>query len=375
MAKRHILQLIGDLDPGGAENVVANLANGLQTSGYDVTICSRKTGSLIQRLHNVPVLILPKRRSVDLRYLLKFTLFLHHRNIDLVHSHLFGNNLYGFLASLLTGRKSILTIHGEDCFASKKRMIFYRLVAPFVSRIIAVSKSLHNQLTQDLCIKEEKVTLIPNGIDTARFQKKIDLIYKKKKLGLPTDAPLIGAIGNIKPVKGYDIFLEAAVSVKQKFPEACFIIVGGVYQYKEYMKELEVQTWENDLQNQVYFLGKRDDVEEILPLLTVYVLPSRSEGSPIALLEAMASGRPIVATGVGGIPDIIENDISGLLIPPADPSSMANAIIQLLENQSMAKKMGEHAQRVVEECYSVNSMVEKYLILYDEVLNAKDIGS
>lgn len=365
--KKRILQLIGDLDPGGAENVVVNLTKGLKAFNYKVAISSRKEGSLIQSLDGIPTFILSKKGLVDWRYLLTLCHIILKHKIDLIHSHLFGNNLYGFLAAVLTRRSTILTIHGEDCFNSKKRLLFYWLASPFVSKIVAVSKPLYRQLIEDLSIKKEKVVLIKNGIDTSLFCKMIDL-NKKEKLGLPIKAPVIGAIGNIKPVKGYDTLLNAAVYISREVPEARFIIVGGAYQYEACFKDLKALTVEKGLQDKVYFLGKSDDVKDILHILDVYVLPSRSEGISIALLEAMASGRPIVATKVGGTPDIIEDGNTGLLIPPEDPSSLASAIIQLLKNKSLSKSLGQQAKLVAEKEFNVNSMVEKYSALYNEVL-------
>jgi glycosyltransferase involved in cell wall biosynthesis len=369
---KRILQLIGDLEPGGAENLVVNLSKSLKSFNIDVSICSREGGSLLQKLDGVPTHILLKNKLFDWKYLLALSKLIRSNKIDIVHTHLFGNNFYGFLAAIITKRKVILTIHGEDCLKSKKRIFFYRVVAPFVSKIVTVSKPLYRRLLEDLCLNKEKVSLIINGIDTSLFNKSIDIINQKRILGFPVNVPLIGAIGNIKPVKGYDILLNAAVNVHKELPNAYFIIIGGVrQQYQNCMKYLKALAVGKNILNKVFFIGERNDVEKLLPILDVYVLPSRSEGTSIAMLEAMASGRPIVATKVGGTVDIIENNKTGLLVPPEDPASLAKAIMQLLKNQSLAKMLGEQAQLMAEKEFSVGSMIEKYLALYDEVLNVK----
>lgn len=369
MVNPRVLQLIGNLNPAGAENVVVNLANGLKTAGFDVLVLSREGGSLVQKLNGVITRIIPKEKTIDLRYVVTLSKFISKNKIDIIHTHMFGNNFYGFCAALLTRRKVIFTIHGEDCFRSRKRLVFYRYFAPFVSRVVTVSKPLYNRFVYEIGIKKEKVSLIPNGIDTYRFQKKIDIADQRRKMGIPLDSPIVGAVGNIKPVKGYDIFLNAAVDVNKKMPKACFIIVGGVRQYnEETMKALRTLVNEKKLSGNVYFLGERNDVENILPLFDVYVLPSRSEGTSIALLEAMAAERPIVATNVGGTPYIIESDKTGILVPPEDASSLSDAIIKLLEDRLLAGSLGKHARIVAEKDYSVDSMINQYAALYNEII-------
>ncbi|OFW63497.1 MAG: hypothetical protein A2Z35_06580 [Actinobacteria bacterium RBG_19FT_COMBO_36_27] len=369
MVNPRVLQLIGNLNPAGAENVVVNLANGLKTVGFDVLVLSREGGSLLQKLDGVITHIIPKEKTIDLKYIVTLSKFISKNKIDIVHTHLFGNNFYGFCATLLTGRKVIFTIHGEDCFRSRKRLFFYRHFAPFASKVVTVSRPLYDRFIYETGIKKEKVSLIPNGIDTYRFQKKIDLTDQRKKLGIPLDFPIVGAVGNIKPVKGYDIFINAAVDVNKKMPKACFVIVGGVRQRnEETMKALRALVNEKKLSGNIYFLGERNNVENILPLFDVYVLPSRSEGTSIALLEAMAAERAIVATNVGGTPYIIESNKTGILVPPEDASLLSNAIIKLLEDKSLAGSLGKYARIVAEEKYSVDSMINQYAALYNEII-------
>ena len=165
--KKRILQLIGDLDPGGAERVVISLSNHLRDNGYPVMICSRKGGELIKEGNNVPVQIISKTFLLDPLYILRLCRFVVKNKIGIIHSHLFGNNLYGFIVSLLTGRKIIFTIHGEDCFQNKKRILFYKITAPFVLKIVAVSPSISEKLINEMGIERSKVELIVNGINAS----------------------------------------------------------------------------------------------------------------------------------------------------------------------------------------------------------------
>jgi len=160
VSNKRILQLIGDLNPGGAERLVVSLARALKDNKYHVVICSREMGSLMQNIKDISTVVLPKRKLIDPKYILSLCRSVREQRINLIHSHLFGNDLYGFWVSVLTGKKAILTIHGEDSFRSKRRRLFYKLVAPFVFRIVAVSKPLYTRLKEDLCIDERKISLI-----------------------------------------------------------------------------------------------------------------------------------------------------------------------------------------------------------------------
>jgi glycosyltransferase involved in cell wall biosynthesis len=228
---------------------------------------------------------------------------------------------------------------------------------------------LYKRLLEELRGGDKKVSLIPNGIDLSPVDGKSDFIRRKEQLGFPLNGPLVGAVGNIKPVKGYDVLIDAALHVIREEPGASILIIGGTYQYEDHFKELKALVRERNLQGKVYFLGKRNDVREILPLLDVYVLPSRSEGTSIALLEAMASKRAIVATKVGGTTEVIEDSRTGLLVPPDNPAALGKAIIQLLQNKSFAVTLGENARKRAEKEFSVGTMVERYLCLYNEILD------
>ena len=369
LSRKKVLLLVGDLEPGGAEHVVVSLAKSLDGATYAMSICSREGGSLEKGLEGISTILVPKQKnmSFDPVYLRALCRLILRERIDLVHSHLFGNDLYGMLAALITGRRAILTIHGEDSLKTPLRQLFYRLASRLVSRIVTVSSSLHRRLTEDVGITSRKVTLIPNGIDVTVFRRRTDVDAKKRELGLPASGPIIGCVGNIKPVKAYDVLLNAAAQVIRKAPQARFLIIGEVYQFTDYMKELGALADCHRLNGYVRFLGKREDLDELLPLMDVYVLCSRSEGRSIALLEAMASGRPIVATRVGGTPEVLEDGKTGLLVPPEDPYALAKAITLLLDDRSCAARLGEHARHAVEQ-YSLAGMALRYAELYGEIL-------
>jgi len=366
MFRDRILHLIGDLNPGGAENLVVRLAKGLTHLNYQVLVCSREGGSLLANLMDIPTFILPKEGVFDPRYLLRLCHLIRRQRIDIIHSHLYGNDLYAVLAGLLTRRTVILTVHGEDSFRTAQRRLFYRLAARHVSTLVAVSRSLQRRLVEELRIPDHKVALILNGIDALPLSTSPHLDDLRASLDLPPTRPIIGALGNIKPEKGYDTLINAAPSVLRKAPDALFLIVGGVYQHEAHYRDLQTRISELGLQDRVRFTGYRDAARQVLQLLDVYVLPSKSEGTSIALLEAMASERPIVATSVGGTPDILDHGRTGLLIPPGDPAALANSILHLLRNPAIASALGVAARQTVETRWDAHTMLEKYCTLYNQ---------
>jgi glycosyltransferase involved in cell wall biosynthesis len=369
--KERILQLIGDLEPGGAERVVITLTNHLRDHGYPVIICSRKGGVLINECNDVPVRILNKIFLLDPLYILRLCRFVVREKIQIIHSHLFGNNLYGFIVSLLTGRKIIFTIHGEDCFQNNKRILFYKITAPFVLKIVAVSPSISEKLINEMGIEQSKVELIVNGINASggdnTYNSNRD--ETRRLLGLPGASHIIGSIGNIKPVKGYDVLIRSAQRVIEAFPDAVFVIVGGIYQYENYMNFLLDLIRHEALENHFVFLGKRSDVDRILSVFDVYALPSRSEGTSLSLLEAMAAGKAIVATNVGGTAHILKNEYNSLLVPPDDSLRLADAILRLIGNSGLTNELSKNAKSDVICKYSAEQMVNKYMNIYNSTRN------
>ena len=367
--KIRILQLIGDLEPGGAERVVISLSNHLRDNGYPVMICSRKGGELIKEGNNVPVQIISKTFLLDPLYILRLCRFVVKNKIGIIHSHLFGNNLYGFIVSLLTGRKIIFTIHGEDCFQNKKRILFYKITAPFVLKIVAVSPPISEKLINEMGIERSKVELIVNGINASGGENAFKRDETRRLLGLPKDSHIIGSIGNIKPVKGYDVLIRSAQRVIEAFPDSVFVIVGGIYQHEDYMNSLLDLIRHESLENHFVFLGKRSDVDRILSVFDIFALPSRSEGTSLSLLEAMAAGKAIVATNVGGTAHILINEYNSLLVPPDDSLRLADAILRLMSNSGLTNELSKNAKTDVIHKYSAEQMVRKYMNLYDGTRN------
>lgn len=372
LKKIHVLQVIGEFTSGGAESVVVNLAKSLDPARVQLTFTARRNGPVSQGLPSGSnLVIIPKKNGFDIQHMASLVRLIRRANVDIVHTHLFGPNLFGFLAAKLTGRKIIQTMHGGDCLATGKRVRAYRFMAPRVDQVVTVSELLEDEFRKKVNCRGLRLITIHNGVEVNRFNRPVDRNMKLKCLGLPTDLKIIGAVGNVKPIKGYDILLEALVILKQqKISDFLLVIVGEVFpNNKSYKKGLDEFIIKNNLENHVFFLGYQQDVSEILHLFDLYVLSSRSEGLPLSLLEAMAARKPVVVTDVGMNSRIVQNGFNGFVVPPESPESIADAIVRVLKDVDYCREIANNAFNTVQEKYSDNQMANKYMFLYKEVLS------
>lgn len=210
----------------------------------------------------------------------------------------------------------------------------------------------------------ERTDVIPSGVDTDRFRATTSNAEAKSALGLPTDRPLIGTVGRLEPRKGTSTLVAALAALRASgHPDAALVVVGE----GPLRAELAAEATRLGLGSAVSWLGDRADVSAVLAALDVFVLPSRTEGMSNALLEAMAMTRPLVATAVGGTPEVIADGTSGLLVPADDPAAMAVAIGRLLGDAAFAARLGAAARQAVEERYGARSMVRRLEAVYAAV--------
>jgi len=361
MKKPNILHLIGEFTSGGAETIVINLINRLKKDNWNVIVSARKDGPLSEQIiDKKDIYIIDKNRTIDIKYIF---------NIELIHTHLFGNDFYGFFAAKYAGIKIIQTIHGMDSINSRKRILAYNIMAPFVDKIITVSESLEQEMLKVILFRKDKIYTITNGIDCGRYVSINSCQSMKEEIGINDSFPIIGAVGNVKPVKGYDTFIKAASLILKQYPKVKFLIVGSVSEHNSCIYEMERLIYVYGLEKYFEFLGFRQDVHDILSLFDIYVLPSRSEGLSMALLEAMLLGKPIVATSVGGNLKVLENCKTALLVPPNEPEALSESILHLLSNKAFAKFIGQNASEECRKKYNIDHMVENYKNLYLKLVN------
>ncbi|MBI5874107.1 MAG: glycosyltransferase [Candidatus Omnitrophica bacterium] len=346
---------------GGAERQVYELLKRIDRKKFeiylyvlhqkDVPVQIKETGIFIKCLGVKRIY-----GSTGIKQGLRFMSFLKEEGIDILMTYHFSSDIWGAFFGHLAKVPAIVSNRRDVGFWRKPvHVLFYKLIDPWVKKVIANSNAVKNTAIKEEKLPAEKVEVIYNGVDRKRFDVVSSGMEKKKELGLPQDTKIVGCVSNIKPLKGYEYLIEAASSIVPARPLVHFIIIGE----DEMNGAIQKQVMELGLQNNVHFLGKRDDVPEFLCIMDVCVFSSLSEGMSNALLEYMAAGRPIVATAIPGNLDLIKDGINGILAPPKDACALEHGIIQLLSDQSLASRLGEAAHSTVLEAFDIDRQLQK----------------
>lgn len=363
------MHIITGLGVAGLENVAISLALHLNCAKYAVSICSlddNKTQEERLTSQGIPVFYMHRGPGID--YCLPFRLakILRSERIQLVHTHNATCYFYGVLAAFLARTPIVVhTEHGR-IFPDKKIIMFVNhLLSYRVDKIVAVCELLKERLHRFERINAKKIQVIVNGIDSALFN--MDKIPKEKarqELGFKAEEKLIGIVARLYPVKNHSLLLKVFKLLKIEIPEARLLIVGDGPE----RDNLEVIAKQLGINNQVFFLGTRNDIPLILSALDIFVLCSHSEGLSLTILEAMAASLPVVATKVGGNPEVIQEGYNGFLVPPDSTVELAEKISLILKNRELGYRLGARGRELIEENYSTLKMVYQYECIYDELI-------
>jgi glycosyltransferase involved in cell wall biosynthesis len=365
--------LIDKLHRAGAQVHLGQLASSLDREAFEPEVVCLLAGGPVAdglREDGVPVDVLGLGRLYAPRALAAFLRLarrLRSRRVDVVHTYLVSANVYGTLAGRLAGVGAVVTSRRDMGFSRnvRLRLVEEWLVNPLVDKVVAVSPAVAEGTRSERGLRDEQVVTIPNGVDldvfdAARYPRSEARAHALREWGLADDEVAVGAIGHLSPVKGHADLLEAAARVVARHPRTRFVLVGD----GPLRAELESRAWRLGLHERVVFAGARADVARVLSLLDVVVLPSHTEGLSNVLLESMAMARPVVATAVGGNPDVLRDGVSGRLVPARDPEALAAAVVGLLEDPGRALAMGCEARGVVERGFSRQRMVRAHEALY-----------
>lgn len=390
-----VMQIVSNLEIGGAQEVVRTLSENLEGAGCDMVVCTFKDGSLRTEIEGlgIPVEVLPSRRYSIVAFPLYFLEVLKMRKalvdlvnkhqIEVVQSHLLRS--LDFLVLTLKLRRNLLVfwtfqnanfilredhLQGQKWLLRPKRAAYrllYRLCAHWVDGFIAVSDDVKTAILSDIgFIPEDKVTVICNSVDVKRYQGNVDKAQIHRQLGLPENASVMAVVATFKEQKGHRFMIEATSSVVEQFPKLHILFIGD----GDLREELQAQTKALDLDKHIHFLGNRNDVPELLAASDYFVLPSLWEGLSMALVEAMASGLPIIATEVSGTHQVIIPNETGLLVPPGDSQLLGKAMIQILTNSAQAEAMGTAAKKRVGRYFSAQKQAQDHIALYSEKLKS-----
>jgi glycosyltransferase involved in cell wall biosynthesis len=361
-----VLQLTVGLGWGGAEKLMADIAMRLPPERYDCHVVSLKgNGPVGDVLRHGGVRVVSLGGGSPWRVFNRLRKHIAREVPDILHTHLLKANLLG---ALLPGPHKLLWhIHNT----SEQMGIFWRFLESWLVHrsegIIAVSEAVGQNLSLRFPKISARLRVIPNGIDLNHFSTALlmERAQERKRWGIAPDVPVVGYVGRLEEkTKKLTHLIEAFAYLKRSRPTAVLLIVGDGPD----RQMLDALVRRKGVSPSALFIGAQRDVEKIYPLMDVYVQPSVSEGFGLSLLEAMASGVPVLATRTGGIPEIVAEGETGRLVPPADPVAMAQSLDDLLSDANLPRTMGGAGRRRVEKLFSIQAVMGKIEALYEKVL-------
>lgn len=381
--KIQVLQLVNGEFYGGAERIQEMILKFIDRDTFQPYCISLMNGTFVKKVQSeeIPIEVVPMRAKIDIRVIFKIAQFAHRNRIALIHTHSIRTNLLGRIVGKIEKVPVVTHVHGSPLHETKnilKRRFNYwieRLINQWSNYHICVSYALKDRL-ESKKVPKKRIEVIPNGIELNRFRPNhgshkpnLDKLPARKKLGLDSKTPVISMTALFRPIKGAKYLIKAMPHVIKKYPKTSCLLVGE-FKRKSYQKKLMNLSKSLNLEGKIHFLGFRSDISGILAASDMVVLPSLlGEGLPTAILEAMAMGKPVIATSVEGITEIIQEGETGFLVPSGDYQKLAQVIIHILENPEMASRIGSKAQTKVRQQYSAKSMVQKIEQVYFKVLN------
>ncbi|MBM4137571.1 MAG: glycosyltransferase [Nitrospira sp.] len=375
MDRKKVLHIIEHFNIAGAEIIVKDLLLNLPSSEWQLEVCVlNDIGILGKELrdsgHTVHSLNWKGDNLTDLQVARKLKNTIDKRKIDLVHAHNVTPWYFTILATLSKRIKRCVTLHGFiRGEGSTKKKILYLLLSQFTSKIVIVSKDIENQLKEIPFLNMNNVEVILNGIDIKTPGDGFNKIEKRKSLGLAENDFVIGTVGRTYPEKNIEMQIKLIHSLKLTIPNIKLVVVGEKYAH---MKNLEALVEQLNLLDRVFFLGLRRDVPELLKIFDIFVMTSLSEGTSLSLLEAMASGLPVVVSNVGGNSSIVSHDKNGLLFDVDDLEALSSHIQNLYRDSNKRYSLAKKAEETGAS-YTIKNMVNNYQNVYNNILNGKNL--
>jgi glycosyltransferase involved in cell wall biosynthesis len=361
-----IVHLVIGGDVAGGQTIALRLARAAQRRGDDVAFVAPEPGPFVDlvRAEGTPVHLLPLRRLHQLDKTFRLARLLRAARAGVLHTHtLAAANVLGRAAARLAGVPVISHLHIENHFRPATRPLLRLLdnaSARFCAHLVAVSEDTRRAYERQ-GYPRGRIQVVYNGVELDGRAPVADI---RSELGIPEGAPLVGEVARLCDVKGQRELIGAVASV----PEAWLVLVGvDLERGGAFQAELERDADRLGVRDRVVFAGRRADAADLIGQLDVVALPSWTEGLPLVLLEAMARRRAVVATPVGGTPELVLDGETGVLVPARDPEALAVAIQRLLADPGLRERLGDAGHRRVAERFSADAMCQRVLELYDEV--------
>ncbi|NQT46804.1 MAG: glycosyltransferase family 4 protein [Candidatus Omnitrophica bacterium] len=362
-----VLLLTTHMNIGGIGIYLSNLAKGLKKKKVDVFVASSGGGLVKEVVQNsIPHLFLNIRTKSELSPKVPLAIgllnrFIKREGIDIIHAQTRVTQVVGYWSAILRTIPYISTCHGFF-----RPHLTRRKFGCWGNKVIAISEAVKGHLIDDMGVANNRIALIHNGIEVERFARPIsdeNKKYLKERFGLGR-GPIIGSLGRLSPVKGFDLLVKAMKDIIKVMPDAQLLLVGDGPEgekLRSLSKELGVE-------ESIVFVPSVENGAELLSIMDVAVFPSIQEGLGLSLIEAMAVGRPVIASDVGGISTLVKDSETGLLFPKGDVASMAGKIIRLLTEDGLRDRIRKNGQEKVRRDFTSDQMCEKVINVYKESL-------
>ena len=393
MKKTRVIHIITRLDKGGSAETTLQVASLLNREKYDIFLVHglslESNMGVMEQEALIRDLSLAEKKGVrvftisslvrrlslrnDLLAFVSIYRLIKRIKPHIVHTHTSKAGVLGRVAAYLAGVPVIIhTPHGHvfhsyyGYIVTKMIVFVERILSLMTDKITALTERERDEHLECGIASTNKYIIIHSGVTLQQIMNtNIDIEKGKKKLGIPQNSNVIGAVGRLVPVKGHKYLVSAAKKITKEFDNAVFVFVGDGY----LESKLERQAESLGIRDNIIFAGWRSDVIDVLDLFDILVLPSLNEGMGKVLIEGMALGKPIVASSVGGIIDLVKNGDNGILVPPRDSDGLSDAILNLIRNKKLAQELGKNGKAKVYPEYDTTVMIRQIEDLYESLLN------
>ncbi len=361
-----VVEVLATGTSGGAQEHVVGLVSRMDQARFDVSVVSLSPGSAARKLERAGFDVLVIDEHDDAIATGALAAHLVDVRPDIIHNHMYRAELVGTRAAIALGEVGhrrpyiVSTVHSSRVRSEEDREML-RVLTPAMDQLIAVSKMIEDKLVAE-GRTTAPITRIYNGVDLSRYERVEACCTLPDEYGMEPGSQIVGVVARLEPEKGHPTLLEAWPQVLRAVPDAYLLIVGEGSR----REALEAQTRDLRIAHRVVFTGRRDDVPSVTAAFDVAVLPSYREAQGLSVLEALALSRPVVASNVGGIPEMITDGVNGVLVPPHDPDALAAAIIRLLRDHPFADTLGRAGHDMVHDRFCIDLMVESVQAIYEE---------
>ncbi len=364
-----VMHIIWSLDLGGAEQVVVNLVRNFNRERFEPIVCclneKGRYAEIVEK-EGIPVFEMNKKPKFDLFLIPRLTKLIKRTEVDLIHTHLFTANLWGRIAAKLAGVPVVSSEHGMDTWRNWIDTSLDQWLSSFNKKIVCVSEGVKKFYSARNPSLNGKARIIHNGIEIDKFAPASNREDVRSQLGLSSRAHVVGIVGRLVPEKAHHDFIDAIKLLSTQDPQIHALIIGE----GKLLKTLKSKVSKMCLEDRIHFLGNRDNLASLYQAMDVFVMSSLREGFPLTILEAMAAQVPIVATRVGGVSECIEHEKDGILVPASNPKKLAAAVLKVLTDEELKKRLIYHGDEKVRSQFSVEKMTQNHELLYEEILNS-----